>query len=152
MSEPSESAVEPLTIDFTVDCLPEHAFAVWTEKAGAWWPSDHTISKEKGTTLVFEPRLGGRIYERTPSGAEHDWGEVSSWEPPHRLAYSWHMTTGVQNPTEVEITFTAAGAATSVQISHRGWERFGAEADKRRARNRWGWEDLLPSYRRACTA
>ena len=33
----------------------------------------------------------GRIYERTPAGTEHDWGEVTVWEPPARLAYLWHL-------------------------------------------------------------
>ena len=48
-----------------------------------------------GTRLVvtFESRPGGRIFERTPEGVEHDWGEILAWEPPHRLAYRWHLGT-----------------------------------------------------------
>ena len=150
MSEPPEAAVEPLTLSFTVECSPEHAFSVWTEKTGAWWPANHTISGEDGTAVVFEPRPGGRIFERSPSGVEHDWGEVIAWDPPNRLVYSWHMTTGAESPTEVEVGFIAEGEATRVEIAHRGWEQFGAEAERRRARNRRGWEDLIPSYERAC--
>ncbi len=144
--------MEPLELSFTVDCSPEHAFEVWTTKASAWWPADHTISREKAITVTFEPRPAGRVYERTADGTEHEWGQVVAWEPPHRLVYIWHMPTGAANPTEVEITFTADGDATTVAIEHRGWERFGADAEKRRAANRTGWEDVIPTYRRACLA
>ena len=150
MSTTSDQPTEPLTLSFSVNCSPEHAFAVWTTKASAWWPPRHTISGEKGTGVVYEPRAGGRVYERSAAGVEREWGEVLAWEPPERLVYSWHMTTGVENPTEVEITFTPDGDATTVAINHHGWERFGAEAEKRRVRNRVGWEDVIPTYQRAC--
>ena len=97
-----------------------HAFAVWTTKASAWWPADHTISGEKGLSVNFEPRPGGRVYERTAAGVEHESGEVIAWEPPHRLVYAWHMPTGAANPTEVEISFRPDGEATTVAIEHRG--------------------------------
>ena len=150
MSTAPSQQMEPLTLSFTVNCSPAHAFAVWTTKASAWWPANHSISGERGVAVNFEPRAGGRVFERTPAGVEHDWGEVIAWEPPDRLVYSWHMTTGVENPTEVEITFTPDADATTVAINHRGWERFGAEAEKRRVRNRRGWEDVIPTYQRAC--
>ncbi len=40
---------------------------------------------------MLETALGGRIYERTPTGVEHEWGEVTVWEPPTRLGYRWHL-------------------------------------------------------------
>jgi uncharacterized protein YndB with AHSA1/START domain len=142
--------MDPLTLSFSVVCSPEHAFAVWTTKASAWWPAGHTISGERGTAVIFEPRAGGRVYERSAEGVESEWGEVVIWEPPDRLVYIWHMTMGAENPTEVEITFTAEGDTTAVSINHRGWERFGADAERRRAGNRAGWEDVVPTYQRAC--
>ena len=47
--------------------------------------------------------VGGRIYERTPTGDEHDWGKVTAWEPPPRLAYLWHIGRDRAEATEVEI-------------------------------------------------
>jgi hypothetical protein len=32
-----------------------------------WWPKAHTISGERDAAVVIEPRLGGRIFERTRS-------------------------------------------------------------------------------------
>jgi hypothetical protein len=38
------------------------------------------------------------------------------------------------------------GAATRVEIEHRGWERLGAQGEEWRDRNRGGWRTLLPHY------
>ena len=79
-------------------------------------------------------------------GEEHDWGRVLAWEPPHRLAYSWHLRQDRADATEVEITFAAAGEGTAVVIVHRGWERLGARGPELRERNVRGWAGLLPAY------
>jgi uncharacterized protein YndB with AHSA1/START domain len=142
--------MEPLELEFTVDCPPERAFDVWARRTSLWWPHGHSVSCEPGLTVTFEPRPGGRIYERTPEGAEHDWGEVLVWEPPHRLAYLWHLRFDRADATEVEVTFVAAGGGTAVSIVHRGWERLGAKGAERRDRNRKGWVGVTEHYRRVC--
>ena len=62
---------------------------------------------EDGLTVVLERRPGGRIFERTASGVEHDWGEVTVWEPPARFAYLWHLRRDRSDATDVEIRFVA---------------------------------------------
>jgi uncharacterized protein YndB with AHSA1/START domain len=138
---------EPLRLDFTVACPPGSAFALWTARTSLWWPRGHTVTTEEGLEIVFEPRAGGRIFERTPDGREADWGEVLDWEPPRRLRYSWHLRFDRADATEVEITFAPAeDGGTRVEIEHRGWERLGGVGPERRERNRRGWEGLLPHY------
>jgi uncharacterized protein YndB with AHSA1/START domain len=83
--------IEPIEIDFTVACDREHAFDVWTSRTTLWWPVEHTVSAAPGVAVTFEPRGGGRIFERTPAGDEHEWGEVLAWEPPRLLRYRWHI-------------------------------------------------------------
>jgi uncharacterized protein YndB with AHSA1/START domain len=144
--------MEPLELDFTVACPPEHAFEVWAQRTSLWWPHGHSVSGEPGLTVTFEPRAGGRIFERTPEGAEHDWGEVLVWDPPHRLVYLWHLRFDRADATEVEVSFAAAGGATAVSIVHRGWERLGARGPERRERNRKGWAGVTEHYRRVCDA
>jgi uncharacterized protein YndB with AHSA1/START domain len=144
--------VDPLVLELEVACPPEHAFSVWAERTSLWWPHGHSVSGDAGLTVTFEPRAGGRIFERTPDGAEHEWGEVLAWEPPHRLAYLWHLRFDRSDATEVEITFAPAADGTAVRIVHRGWERLGAKAPERRERNQRGWAGLLPHYARACAA
>ena len=34
--------IEPLRLSFEVNAPASHAFAVWTERIGGWWPGDHT--------------------------------------------------------------------------------------------------------------
>jgi uncharacterized protein YndB with AHSA1/START domain len=145
--------MEPLEFAFSVACPPEHAFAVWAERTSLWWPHGHSVSVEPGLTVTFEPRPGGRIYERTPQGEEHDWGEVLAWEPPRRLVYLWHLRFDRADATEVEVTFAPdsdAAGRTAVTIVHRGWERLGAKAPERRERNQRGWGGLIPHYVAAC--
>jgi uncharacterized protein YndB with AHSA1/START domain len=139
--------MDSLSLEFTVACDAARAFELWAEQTTRWWPHGHSVSAEPGLTVTFEPRAGGRIYERTPSGTEHDWGEVLVWEPPHRLVYLWHLRFDRSDATEVEVTFTPAGAGTAVRIEHRGWERLGSAAETRRDRNRRGWESVTPRFR-----
>ena len=136
---------DPIVHEFTVACPVEHAFALWAERTSLWWPASHSVSGAPDA-VVFEPRAGGRIYERAPGGGEHDWGRVLVWEPPRRLVYSWHLRQDAADATEVEITFAGAPEGTAVAIVHRAWERLGARADALRERNVRGWAGLLPAY------
>jgi uncharacterized protein YndB with AHSA1/START domain len=139
--------IEPLRLSFDVGCPAEHAFAVWTAGIGTWWPADHTVTGDDGSAIVLEAGVGGRIFERGTDGREHDWGQVTVWEPPARLCYLWHLRRDREDATEVEIRFVAIGsAATRVEIEHRDWERLGAGGQDWRDRNRAGWESLLPHY------
>ena len=143
---------DPLTMSFEVACSAEHAFTVWTAQIGSWWPPDHTVSGRGDAAVVLQGGVGGRIFEREPDGTEHDWGLVTVWNPPDRLAYVWHLGTDPDDATEVEICFRAKGpAATRIEIEHRGWERLGSKGEQWRAQNQAGWESLLPHYQGAIT-
>jgi uncharacterized protein YndB with AHSA1/START domain len=144
--------MEPLEIGFTVACPPGHAFEMWAERTSLWWPHGHSVSAAPGLTVTFEPRQGGRIFERTPGGDEHDWGEVLVWEPPRRLVYLWHLRFDRSDATEVEVTFAEVPEGTAVSIVHRGWERLGEKGPERRARNEKGWAGVIEHYRSACVA
>ena len=139
--------IEPIRLAFDVACPADHAFDVWTRQIGRWWPADQTASGEPDAAVTLEARRGGRIFERTADGVEHDWGEVTVWEPPTRLAYLWHLRRDRADSTEVQIRFTDRGDRTTrVEIEHRGWERLGAEGEVWRDRNRGGWASLLPHF------
>ena len=138
---------DPLRITFDVACPADRAFQVWTTRIGTWWPPDHTVSGHPAE-VVLQSGVGGRIYETTPDGTEHEWGEITVWQPPTRLAYLWYLGRDKTDATEVEISFRPHDGNTRIDIEHRGWERAG---DGWRERNRIGWQTLLPHFEKEIT-
>jgi uncharacterized protein YndB with AHSA1/START domain len=139
--------IDPIRLEFDVNCSAVHAFTIWTARTSTWWPADHTVSAEPGVTVVFEPHVGGRIFERTKAGVEHDWGRIVGWDPPRRLVYRWHLGFDASDETEVDISFEPqTGDRTLVQIEHRGWELLGASGASRREGNIAGWGGVLPFF------
>ena len=145
--------IEPLTYTFDLACSSRHAFDVWTSKIDAWWPSNHTYSGEVDAHVFLERHLGGRIYERTSDGTEHEWGEVTVWDPPVRFGYLWRMRKSRDDGTDVEINFIEVDEdATRVEIVHTGWERLGADGPDWRERNVGGWSGVIPHFIAAAQA
>jgi uncharacterized protein YndB with AHSA1/START domain len=117
-----------------VDAPVEHAFAVFTEDMDSWWPKEHHILQAPLARMVFEPKVGGAIYDVGTDGSECRWARVLAYEPPHRVVFSWAVSmqwqveTDPAKASEVEVRFVADGATrTLVQIEHRdrhgeGWE------------------------------
>jgi uncharacterized protein YndB with AHSA1/START domain len=131
-----------------VEAPQEHAFDTYARGIGRWWPKTHTFSGLDALQVVLEGQVGGRIFERARDGREWEWGRVLVWEPPDRLVYSWHLRTGPEHATEVEILFRPIDAdSTSVEIEHRGWEAWGDEGQEQRDKHGGGWLTLLPHYR-----
>ena len=59
---PSSYAVRKTVM---VNAPVEHAFRVFTEEHGKWWPLDtHHVGKVAAATAIIEPHVGGRRYER----------------------------------------------------------------------------------------
>lgn len=138
---------EPLRLSFEIRCPPDHAFEVWTTRLSSWWPKGHSASGNPDTTVVFEPRLGGRIFERTPDGTEIDWGEITRWSPPQRLGYLWHISRDRADATTVDLHFVALDDGTTrLDIVHDGWEHLGADGPVFREANTSGWTALIPSF------
>ena len=120
----------------------EKAFRLFTDGASSWWPvATHSMGGEKVEDVVFDAD-GKRVYERQPDGTEHDWADITAWEPPNRFMLNWRV-----NPekigTEVEVQFSADGESTRVDLEHRGWERCGPGE---RSSYDGGWDFVLGKY------
>lgn len=140
------STTEPLVYTFTVACLPDHAFDTWTARINRWWPKDHSISGDPDPTIQIEGFVGGRIIERDNDGTEYEWGRVTLWEPPTKLAYTWFPGATPERPTVVELTFVEEDGKTTVHLVNSGWELLGPDGAKRREGNEQGWSAVLGAY------
>src|SRR2546430_8652198 len=95
-----------------VDCSQQHAFDIFTAGIYTWWPFEtHSPSDGRPEAAVFEPRVGGRVYDIVAGGEEHEWATVLAWEPPERFVIDWHVNPQ-QPSTELEVRFIPEGEQT----------------------------------------
>lgn len=141
--------------EITVDAPIDRAFAVFTEDFGSFKPREHNLLAVDIAETVFEPRPGGRLYDRGIDGSECSWARVLAYEPPDRVVISWDISprweieTDLGRTSEVEIRFIAETPdRTRVELEHRhldrhldGWEavREGVDGDQ-------GWPLYLRRY------
>jgi uncharacterized protein YndB with AHSA1/START domain len=144
MTAPRAAELPPLVKTITVDWSQEAAFRRFTEQIAAWWPlASHSVGQDRAETVVFEGRVGGRIYERLRGGEEATWGKVTIWEPPRRLAFTWHPGRGAEGAQDIEVRFVPEAGRTRLELTQSGWERLGPMAKKARRGYALGWEYVL---------
>lgn len=143
-------AIAPVVKTVNVDCSPGEAFHFFTADFAQWWPlATHSCVgfmsefKETPESCIFEPRTGGRIVEYARSGEEHLWGTVLAWEPPSRVAFSWHPGREASLAQTVEVTFHPMGENTRVVLTHSGFESLGETAEAERDGYNNGWEAVF---------
>ena len=148
MSDKTDIDLSPLVFTVAVPQSVDDAFKLFTEKVGTWWPkATHSIGEDRAADVIFDGREEGRLYERLDDGTEHTWGEVLAWDPPHRFVITWHPSPEPVAMTEVEVTFTAIDAdSTTVQLTHRDWQRLGDVAAVTRDNYSNGWVGVLARY------
>jgi uncharacterized protein YndB with AHSA1/START domain len=118
-----EKRAEPIRQSVDVDCSIEDAFELFTEGFGAWWPlAEHSVAGNDAESCTIEPWVGGRVFERSRTGEEHDWGSVRCWEPPRRLSFTWDPGCMGDGSQTVDIQFEVVADGTRVTLTHTGWE------------------------------
>jgi len=143
MSEP----IPPLHRTITVSWAPEAAFRRFTEQIDTWWPiRSHSVEGARADRVVFEGSVGGRIYEVSRDGAQHAWGTVTAWEPPNRVAFTWHPGMKPETAQQIDVVFRAVSNGTKLELTHTGWERLGDLAKKARKGYPIGWSYVLLLY------
>jgi uncharacterized protein YndB with AHSA1/START domain len=110
----------------------ERAFTVFTERFGDFKPKEHNLLGVPIAETVFEPKVGGHIYDRAADGTECRWARILAFDPPDRLVFSWdigptwQVETDPELTSEVEVTFIAeAPDRTRVELEHRNLDRHG---------------------------
>jgi uncharacterized protein YndB with AHSA1/START domain len=149
----AESAVVRKQV--VVDAPVERAFATFTERLGDFKPPEHNLLGVPIAETVFEPRVGGHIYDRGLDGTECRWARVLAYDPPDRVVFSWDISPQWQieadpaNASEVEVRFMAESPErTRVELEHRHIERHGPgwEGVSQGVDSDQGWPLYLDRY------
>lgn len=134
----------PIVSSIRVSWTPDEAFHRFTARIGDWWPlRSHSVGTDSAESAVMTPSVGGEIVERIRGGAEAHWGTVLAWEPPTRVAFTWHPGRVPSSATRVEVRFTPDGTGTHVELVHSGWEALGTLARTARRGYPIGWAYML---------
>ena len=140
-----------------VDAPIARAFAVFTERFGDFKPPEHNLLGAEIAETVFEPRVGGHIYDRAVDGSECHWARVLAFEPPDRVVFSWDISpywqieSDLNHTSEVEVRFVAESSQrTRVELEHRNLERHGQgwEGVRDGVGDDQGWPLYLARYAR----
>lgn len=144
------ASVAPLVKHATVPCPPPRAFELFTEQISAWWPmATHSVGGSPACRVDMAGHVGGHIIETLPDGTTSIWGTITAWEPPSRVAFTWHPGRDLDEATEVQVVFEpTADTATAVTLLHGGWS---ARPDGIAARRNYdtGWDLVLAQFRSA---
>ncbi len=142
-------------MSIVVEAPIERAFRVFTEDFGSFKPPEHNMLAVEIAETIFEPHVGGHIYDRGIDGSECRWARVLAYEPPARVVFSWDISpqwqieTDLRKTSEVEVRFVSeTPERTRLELEHRnidrhgkGWEavREGVGADR-------GWPLYLQRF------
>jgi uncharacterized protein YndB with AHSA1/START domain len=115
-----------------VEAPIDRAFRVFVEEFDRIKPRDHNLLEVDIAETVFEPRAGGRIYDRGVDGSECQWARVLVYEPPDRVVFSWDISlqwqieTDLERTSEVEVSFVSeTPERTRLELEHRNLDRHG---------------------------
>jgi uncharacterized protein YndB with AHSA1/START domain len=128
-TDASETSVKTSIV---VQAPIDRAFRVFTEEFGSFKPPEHNILGVELAETVFEPRVGGHLYDRGVDGSECRWARVLAYEPPNRVVFSWDLNphwqveTDLEKTSEFEVRFISESPErTRVELEHRNLDRHG---------------------------
>ena len=130
----TQTAAARIRKQVIVEAPIARAFAVFTERLGDYKPAEHNLLQVPIAQTVFEPRVGGHIYDRGTDGSICRWARVLAYQPPERVVFSWDISphwqleTDPAHSSEVEVRFTAETPhRTRVELEHRNIDRHGPD-------------------------
>jgi uncharacterized protein YndB with AHSA1/START domain len=141
--------------EIVVDAPIDRAFSVFTEDFGSFKPPEHNMLGVEIAETVFEPRVGGHLYDRGIDGSECRWARVLAYEPPNRVVISWDISpqwqieTDLEKTSEVEVRFISeTPERTRIELEHRNLDRHGDGWDAVRAAvdSEGGWPTYLQRF------
>jgi uncharacterized protein YndB with AHSA1/START domain len=155
MTKEAQAQETTVRAQVVVQAPIEQAFAIFTEGIGSWFPPEYNILAVEIVERVFEPRVGGHVYDRGVDGSECRWARVLAYEPPKRVLISWDINprwqieTDLKKTSEVDVRFISeAPERTRVELEHRNLERHGEGWEQTRdaVAGEGGWPGCLRRF------
>jgi len=138
------TVIPPLVKEVVVGCPVADAFAEFTAGVRQWWPlATHSVGGVESPDLVLDEH---GFVETLPDGTPSRWGDVLTWEPPSRLAMTWHPGQDADPHTRIDVTFEEAPGGTLVRLVHSGWESLGLPGVESLGDYEQGWDVVLGGY------
>jgi hypothetical protein len=140
--------VEPFRHSVEIPRPQEEAFFRFTTEIASWWPmGTRPPGRSRTGAVVFDEGEGGRIFHREKNGDITLWGTVEAWDPPNRVAFSFHPGRPESEAQRVEVTFEALGEErTRVTLVDSGWTGSSPRVAVASDRLETGWEPVLGRY------
>jgi uncharacterized protein YndB with AHSA1/START domain len=141
--------------EVVVEAPIERAFSVFTDDFGAFKPRAHNMLAVDIAETIFEPRVGGHLYDRGVDGSECRWARILAYTQPNRVVFSWDISpqwqveTDLEKTSKVEVRFIAETPdRTRVMLEHRDLDRHleGWEAVRAGVDSEGGWPLYLCRY------
>jgi uncharacterized protein YndB with AHSA1/START domain len=138
-----------------VEAPLERAFSVFTDGFGRFKPPEHNLLEVEIAETIFEPSVGGYLYDRGVDGSECRWARVLAYEPPHRVVLSWEISpqwrleTDPEKTSEWEARFVSeTPQRTRVELEHRNLHRHGEgwEEEREGVAGDGGWPLYLQRF------
>ena len=151
----TQAATAAVRKQIVVEAPIERAFSVFTDRFGDFKPREHNLMSSPIVRTVFEPRVGGSVYDVAEDGSECRWARVLAYEPYDRVVFSWdigpdwQLVADTENASEVEVRFTAeTPQRTRIELEHRHIDRHGPgwEAVREGIAGDGGWPLYLDRY------
>jgi uncharacterized protein YndB with AHSA1/START domain len=141
------TSLPPISREALVSWDQEAAFNRFTRDFASWWPSStHSIGGNRVKRLVFECRVGGRIYEELTDGRRFQWGRITGWNAPRSVSFTWHPSREERDAQDVEVRFETDGKQTRVVLTSTGWEKLSPDMQKQRRGYGIGWGAILDVF------
>jgi Activator of Hsp90 ATPase homolog 1-like protein len=114
-------SLEPIVHSYELTCRADQAFDVYVNRIGEWWHPTYTANADSLQTVLIEPGPTGRIIAVHDDIGEDVWGEVSVWEPPHRLEHTFTLAHSSGHASRISVEFEPQGDGCKMRFEHGGW-------------------------------
>ena len=129
-----------------LDAPPDRVFQALTQNIGEWWGAPYARS-ENSETMILEPKVGGRFYEKFSGEDGWLWATVLGIKTNEYLVLSGSF--GTRLPLHAVLTLELEAYEEGKTILKLSYRAYGALNENTKLAYAKGWRDLLGKRLRA---